>query len=236
MAVEAKRGCGYRKIGGTYLVSGPGGIPCDRLPFPLTVCPTCSCGIKQTRGWTWINPRTLFGGVHMDCSDDRHRHHCPVCAGTIEKAGLVWIGEKFYKTPEAFMYEGAALGFSRRVTAIPRGFKVGATWVLMAHPKTIELPRAAVVAQIEQEMSASLGEQVTLGPDHDVPQRFQAGIFFVWKPERIEKILPESARFSDEVKELEEKGITPVFVPDDDPDHRGTVYDKDDETELTLNV
>ena len=31
MASEPKRGCGYRKIGGTYLVGGGIGIPCDRL-------------------------------------------------------------------------------------------------------------------------------------------------------------------------------------------------------------
>jgi hypothetical protein len=30
---------------------------------------------------------------------------------------------------------------------------------------------------------------------------------------------------------LTEKGITPVFVPDDDPDHQGTVYDKEEEEE-----
>jgi hypothetical protein len=34
---------------------------------------------------------------------------------------------------------------------------------------------------------------------------------------------------SSEVKELLDKGITPVFVPDDDPDHQGSVYDKEEE-------
>lgn len=59
--------------------------------------------------------------------------------------------------------------------------------------------------------------------------KFLPGIFKVWRPSRIEKILPESQRNSPEIAELEEKGITPVFVPDDDPDHQGTVYDKPEE-------
>lgn len=40
MAVETKRGCGYRKIGGLYLVAGNLSEPCDRLPWPLHVYPT----------------------------------------------------------------------------------------------------------------------------------------------------------------------------------------------------
>lgn len=45
-------------------------------------------------------------------------------------------------------------------------------------------------------------------------------IFRVWRPERIEKILPESKRVAHgEIAELLEQGIMPVFVPDDDPDH-----------------
>lgn len=35
MAVEARRGCGYRKAGGLYLVASGMGSPCHRLPIPL---------------------------------------------------------------------------------------------------------------------------------------------------------------------------------------------------------
>jgi hypothetical protein len=161
-----------------------------------------------------VNPVALFGGPHINCESREHFHLCPVCAGTIERAGLVWIGTQFYKTPDAFLQEGAALGFSRRVTTIPRGFKVGETWVLLAHPKAIVLA------------DSPKGDEM--------PGDVTPGIFFVWKPERIEKILPESTRGSDDVKALEEKGITPVFVPDNDPDHQGSVYDKGEEPELPL--
>jgi hypothetical protein len=41
MAVEPKRGCGYRKVGGIYLVSGGEGRPCGCLQIPLHTCPSC---------------------------------------------------------------------------------------------------------------------------------------------------------------------------------------------------
>lgn len=41
-SVEGARGCGYRKAGGIYLVSGGIPRPCGKLPIPLTTCPTCS--------------------------------------------------------------------------------------------------------------------------------------------------------------------------------------------------
>jgi hypothetical protein len=47
----------------------------------------------------------------------------------------------------------------------------------------------------------------------------------------------ESDRNSDEAKALEKRGITPVFVPDDDPDHKDTRSSKkatDDDEPATL--
>ncbi len=79
MAVERRRGCGYRKVGGLYMVSGGPGRPCDRLPIALTVCPVCSHGWKQTRSWTWVDVAGLVGGVHPACQDD---FPCPLCMAT----------------------------------------------------------------------------------------------------------------------------------------------------------
>ncbi len=219
MAVEAKRGCGYRKVGGLYLVSGGAGVPCDRLPIPLTSCPVCSHGFKQSRGWTWTDVFGLVGGVHEGCHDEYLP--CALCTDpkSIGKAGLLWIGEKFYKTPADFQKEGVAMGFSRRIKALPRGFKVGETWVLLAHSKTIQTLEPKVLE----------GDQALLGQQFETV--FHPGIFTLWRPSRVEKLLPESKRDSDEVKELMERGITPVFVPDGDKDHQGTVYDSEEETD-----
>jgi hypothetical protein len=62
MAIEAKRGCGYRKVGGTYLVSGGLGMPCCKMPILLKTCPCCGHGVKQSRGWTWIDPKEWLKG------------------------------------------------------------------------------------------------------------------------------------------------------------------------------
>lgn len=225
MASEAKRGCGYRKVGGIYLVGGGIGVPCDRLPILLDLCSCCGQGIKQARGWTWMNVDKLIGGPHYTtignypdpgvgavlCTEAKT---CPLCGRPQEmgRAGLLWIGESFYATPQDFIREGIELGFSRRIRTVPRGFQPGETYVLLAHPKA---------CTVEESLS-------DMFPDEMVTRQ-KPGIFYVWLPQRIEKILLESQRDSEEIEDLRKRGITPVFVPDEDLDHQGSVYDKEPE-------
>jgi hypothetical protein len=144
---------------------------------------------------------------------------CPLCRNpeAIGRAGLIWIGEKFYKNPAEFMIEGRELGFSRRIQAIPRGFKIGETWVMLAHPKTIHTFEDVKNDQLELSEAPVAPVERT--------EKWLPGIFTLWCPTRIERLFVESQRDSDEVKNAIEQGITPVFVPDNDPDHQGTVYD-----------
>lgn len=222
MAVEARRGCGYRKVGGLYLVGGGIGRACDRLPYELNVCPCCSAGIKPTLGWTWIRPGLLFQGPHNVAN---FGFGCP-CKGCwlcsdpskFEKAGLLWIGGGFYKSPADFVKEGMAMGFSRRIKAVPRGFKAGETPVFLAHRKVIE--RKVTPEDIEANPKLE-GELFSAFP----------GIFYVWMPERVEKIFTESERGSEAVEDAVKREIVPVFVPDNDRDHQGTVYDKEEDNE-----
>ena len=146
MAIEARRGCGFRKVGGLYMVGSGFGTPCDRLPYILEVCPCCGAGIKQTRGWTWVTPELLFGGNHtfgssLDKGESlcRCKTACPLCHNVkgMGKAGLLWVGAQFYPTIEHFEAEAKALGVSRRITAIPRDFEMGKTWILFAHPRGV---------------------------------------------------------------------------------------------------
>jgi hypothetical protein len=196
------------------MVGGGIGIPCDRLPFELTVCSCCGQGIKQARGWTWVDVAKLFQGAHVWQENEIAPRpcgcgsgFCPLCNNpeTMGKAGLLWIGEKFYKTPDLFVKEGVELGFSRRIKAVPQGFKVGETWVLLAHSKSVR----TIVTCSETEAKYE-----------DKP-----GIFYCWLPTRLEKIVLESTRGTEEIDALEKRGITPVFVPDDDKDHQGNVHD-----------
>jgi hypothetical protein len=50
--------------------------------------------------------------------------------------------------------------------------------------------------------------------------KYVPAIFRVWKPTRIERIFVESDRNGDKVAADAKRGITPVFVPDNDPDHK----------------
>ena len=221
-AVEARRGCGYRKVGGLYMVGGGIGIPCDRLPFELSVCPCCSQGIKPARGWTWIDVAKLFQGAHLtgqplkifpgnvvqarELCPCATTNFCPLCVKpeVMGKAGLLWIGERFYKTPDQFIAEGVSLGFSRRIKSVPQGFKIGETWVMLAHAKAI--------VKIDWQAEG-----------------YSSGIFYVWLPQRLERIRLESERDSAEVQADAKRGIQSVYVPDNDVDHKGSVYDKTEE-------
>lgn len=132
--IEAARGCGYRKPGGIYLVGPKAFASCGRLTIPLTVCPCCSAGIKPTRGWTWVAPELVIKGK---CALE-HTGVCAGCAWTQQpKLGLIWVGESFYRTPAEFIAEANMAGVSRRIANVPRDFKVGETWVMLAHRKAI---------------------------------------------------------------------------------------------------
>jgi galactose-1-phosphate uridylyltransferase len=237
MAVESRRGCGYRKVGGKYMVGGKLERACGLLPIELHVCPVCSSGIKQTRSWQWVVPGKLFKDVRCRqemvdrVSFPDVQSSCILCPGksvlqSMERTGLLWVGGAFYPEPEDFLREGAAQGVSRRVSAIPKGFKVGQTWVLIAHPKAVKRePRTDEERAELQAINDGLhADNIALATTIT-----RKGIIAVFMPERIEQIVTQSQTLDAELmKDLEDKGITPVVVPDDDPDHQGRVYDKPD--------
>jgi len=134
---ERERGCGYRKDGGLYMMSGKANASCGKLPLELTVCPCCNQGIKPARGFTWINGKKLFEGV--ECKHNPLDHCCLFCPlGDLnivnhERMGLIWIGSKHYPRVEDFLKEAREQGVSRRIPAVPKEFVVGETWVLFAH-------------------------------------------------------------------------------------------------------
>lgn len=181
--VERKRGCGFRKEGGFYLVANGPAVGCGKLPIPLAVCPCCHAGIKPTRGWTWINGTALAAEKVCDFQpSDTGCEFCPL-AKPMGRVGLLWIGEKFYKTPEDFQRESIEQGISRRISQIPRDFKVGETYVWLAHRKTIK------------------NEDGTFTP----------AVFRIFRPQRIEYVVKKDD--SDEkLDKLAERGITLVRV------------------------
>lgn len=228
MSVEPRRGCGYRKVGGLYLVSDGPIAWCHRLPLPLAVCPCCGAGVKPTRGWTWITPATLFDGpcgtihaAYVVGHDDpgsvtralQHCHECPACDPTGTRAGLLWVGGSFYATPDAFLREANTLGISRRIHAVPKGLVLGQTWVYLAHREALPI-------------DAPGADLMLTGDDTPPPNR--AGIFSAFRPMRVEQLIRERDATTETTTALAKRGITPVVVPDDDPDHAGPDEDTDE--------
>jgi len=197
ISYESKRGCGYRQPGGKYLVSGGLMKPCGKLPIPLEVCPTCHAGIKPSRGWTWIDGDKFIEGRECGRNDC---HICPL-AESIGRVGLLWIGEQYYKTTNEFITETIKMGVSRRISAIPKDFKLGETRVLLAHRKAIH-----------QYCSHPNADSCEDCKDCDEQgNRCTPGIFHAFRPTAIEYIV-KGGETKDELEQLVERGITLVKV------------------------
>lgn len=212
MAIEAKRKCGFRKVGGLYLCGTGVGIDCHRLPMEVHACPVCSCGIKYSRGFTWLDAQAFFG----KCNEQGacHKTGCAVCSPPAGKHGLMWIGKKFY-TPDEFTRESSELGISKRISAVPRNFKLGETWIYLAHLEAGERP-------FTEEETKKDSMETELAKTKRIP-----AVFYCFKPQRIEKIITESQSKNDiEMQRLKLQNITPIIVPDTDKDHQGSVHDK----------
>jgi len=206
-SVESARGCGFRKGGGIYLVSGGLSEPCPKLPIELHACPTCGGGIHQTRGFTWILPDPLLDpGPH---GSQEHDFRCPLggrmldeCWAHGDKAGLIWIGAKFYATPEAFMAEAEAMGVSRRISQVPRDFKVGETWIALAHPKAIPG---------ECEHGAPADKPCAKCPKGESAGEWRGGVVTFFKPVAMEYVV-KGDESEEELDKLEERGFRLVKV------------------------
>jgi len=131
---DRRRGCGWRKPGGLYLVAEGPAAECGRLPIPLDVCPTCGGGIKPARGWTWVNGTAL--ATTRGCDNAPMCATCPL-GRPIGRCGLLWVGGRFYRRPSHWVQEAIRQGVCRRIPAIPRDLELGKTWVLLAHRKVI---------------------------------------------------------------------------------------------------
>jgi len=216
MAVEAARGCGYRKVNGLYLCGEGASMRCDRLPYRIENCPTCGSGLKFTRAWTWLQWNEYAGG-HFECREGVEA--CPICYPDrfLNPYGLLWVGEKFY-SPEAFIRESLQLGISRRlpftgeIPRTPKLLKLGETWILFAHKHVIHT-----------------------GKDEKGVDVHEPAIFHAFKPTRLELLIWNKDATEERLAELEKAGITPVVIPDGDIDHDPSTplgLRKDDKEEL----
>lgn len=184
------------------------GMSCNLLPFHLHVCPTCGHGIRPTRGgWTWVKPDPLMPH-HSDPDTTRRHPGCPLNDEGLlgEKAGLMWIGGSYYPTPEAWLAEGKAMGFSRRITGVPRGLEVGVTWILTAHRK-VHLGWTEVKPADELALVSKPEREPIVGP----------AVFHLWVPSRIDYVV-KGTETEEELDAIEARGLTLVRVEHDQAD------------------
>ena len=226
MAVEAERGCGFRRAGGIYLVSGGIGEPCERLPISTAKCPCCKRSpIEKMRSQQFVGAQYIFG-MALPCVEgdapvkSGHHGHCPLCdENLLLKEGdpndqflVVWIGKQHYATPADWTKESNRLGVSRRLAAVPKGLVLGKTWVLVGHPEACE----------ERKKTKKDGELVETEEVVKVP-----GIFHAFRPRAIELIVTPSMKKQNWVKDMVKRHqVELVEVPEDDPDHAPTVSKK----------
>ena len=239
ISVEGARGCGYRKVGGLYLMGGGTFENCDRLPFELHVCAACGHGIKPTRGWTWVEPLEAFDLGELPVQDldcgERACSGCPLGLGIPhERAGLLWIGGQFYATPADFNREAHSVGVSRRITAVPKDLVLGETWVYLAHREAIAKrcstcdgrgvldagPGEELVNLVADETESTLlGDGRTL-VDCEICRdgiEFTPAIFSAFVPTAIEQVVAEDCS-DEEAEALRKRGIEPVIVRRADED------------------
>jgi len=199
MAVEARRGCGYRAVGGIYLVGAGQGAPCDRLPLAIEPCPVCGEELRFHRGIQRIDPMKLWGD-HQGCKDGKYP--CPICdPKLLAPTYLMWVGSDY--TVPTFLFEAQRMGISKRIPAIPKDFEVGKSWVFLAKERLIPGAERDWVPGIREPRPGGI-----------------PAVLHVFRPERIEKIITDrDAQSGFVVDGLVKQGITPVVVPVSDPDH-----------------
>jgi hypothetical protein len=200
MAIEKARGCGFRRVGGTYLVGNGLTRSCDMLPVKLLPCPTCGFKVPFNRGFMWLSKKWIenYAKGHRATVTCTCPENCSLCfpeTNDLKKYGFMWVGSNDY-SPASFIAEARKQGISKRIAKIPKGLKLGETWVLLGHKKAIA--------------SGSV--------DSKKPE-YTPGVFYAFVPQRVEKLIWKSQATPKFLKELEEQGITPVIVPDGDKDH-----------------
>lgn len=201
VVTEGPRGCGHRKVGGKYFVTDGISMPCPALPLEVSRCPCCDAGIKPTRSFAWFSPARFFKfPCPVECSTYQERGRCEPFQQ--DRAGIMWVGAKFYPTPEAWASEAKTQGVSKRISQVPKDFVVGETWIFIGHRKAIVETCSCV-----QNDAPELGCEKCKGTG----KIEKPGVFHAFKPTRIEIVIDETYT-QEKVDELIKKGFTPVIV------------------------
>jgi hypothetical protein len=196
---ERERGCGYRKVGGAYLVGTGLAVPCDALPLELLDCPCCEFTIPFSRNIIKIHGGYLKGRLKghwpHNCKDT---FPCPICQGNkkMERFYVMYVSQEAY-TPQSFIKEAREQGVSKRIPpqSIPKDLKFDEDWIMLAMKKyplnTPEHPDPRFA--------------------HDKVIEAKA-IFYAFMPQRKEMILWDDSPKA-EIDHWTKQGFTIVKIP-----------------------
>lgn len=203
MAVEGARGCGYRQVGGLYLVGSRYWSTCDRLKLEIPVCNCCGETPRPNRGIQVINAFRMFSD-HRDEQECNDRRTCKVCYPAdnrhrSHKDYLIWVGREYYTEGE-FSAEAELQGISRRIPHIPYELKIGMSVIYLAMRGNINRGTGS---------SGDGSRMITAN-----------GIFMAFAPERLELLIWESEATDIYIENLAERNITAIIIPDGDEDHK----------------
>jgi len=124
----------------------------------------------------------------------------------------MWVGQRHY-TPEEFIEEEKRMGICKAIKQKPNGLVLGETWVMVAHPQ-------AISGHEDPRFQKAFGEWMNGGQKGKEPQPPNTpGIFYAFKPTRIEVLVYKSQASPERIAELEAKGITPIIVSDEHQAH-----------------
>ena len=211
-AYEPERGCGYRQVGKLYLVGVGVEYVCPSLPLDLGACDCCGYKPPIYRDFQWIAKvyiKHIRKPTGQACNPG-----CPICYGVNDqdRYGLMWVGKKFY-SPREFLAESVDMDVSKAIKQIPTGLVLGESWVLLAH-------RQARVDSQDPEYKKAHEYWLTRGvdkipPDPEPQPPTYPGIFYGFIPQRVEILIYQSEATPERVRELEDRGITVIIVPDE---------------------
>lgn len=251
MSVEGRRACGYRKVGGLYLVGTGRSVACDRLPYPLEACPACGRVAEQNRAHEWLGPEyfadhdtTGVPGREVYRVDSYRRgivsarSPCPdrTNAAELRKAAGDHPGRhdpicERWTERRLLLWVGRAFyspgSFTQEAEAM------GVSRRLTQIPKGLVLGETWVLlAHPEacyEQLSWAFNWLFGEGEIGRAP-----GVFFAFRPQRLELVLRQSDATPERIAKEAARGVTVVAVPDDDKDHQGSVWDKKGEEAAPL--
>ncbi len=224
---ENQRKCGYRKIGGLYLVCDGGkDFVCDALPLPLESCSCCGYEPQQTRGLQQLRASyirkigqiqhehtlalkakeaaqkaggldEIFAKGPPDICTCPAGQGCPICNTQQDQLYGLMFVGKNNYTPEEFIEEALKFGVSKRIPEIPRWLQLGKTWILLAHK---EVPMIGQKATYQTE--GLLTQEPTT----------KKAVFFAYRPQRLEMPMWKGDISDNDILLLERHGITVVLI------------------------